>query len=152
MACETMAQTVCRDMLLNSSPFCTFTEELNDTVLHKIIARPWTWKQNPCWSAAFKPVFCKYLKCTVSKQGITVKAAFAITDVYCFIGAWNVIIVKVCDFWYPKTTWIHCSNHGPMFQVWRCIQNRWYLCFRKHGWQVPVSFHTWDIIVIPIHL
>ena len=32
--------SVCRDMLLNSSPFCTFTEELNDTVLHKIIARP----------------------------------------------------------------------------------------------------------------
>ena len=34
------AQTMCRNMLLNSRPFCTFTEELNDTVLHKIIARP----------------------------------------------------------------------------------------------------------------
>ena len=72
------------DVFLNACSFGTFTKKLNDTIFCKIIPCPWTWEQNPSWSATLKPVFCQYFERPVCKQSITIRATFPITDVYGF--------------------------------------------------------------------
>ena len=100
-------------------------------------------------TAALIPILCKDIEGVPGKDGISVRAVFAVADMDTHVFAFNVFIPEMADFTYPESGTIKKGNDRFEFQIFNSRKEQRHFFLRRHIGKINVEFPGWKLGRIP---